>query len=49
MQITKRRKREIDDWIERYNIYDYFSETYIDKWILIGYSRDEKIYKKIIR
>jgi len=49
MNITKKRKEIIDDWVERRDIYDYFGEDYMDKIVFIGKSRDGNIYKKIIR
>jgi hypothetical protein len=49
MKLTIRRRHEIRDWVERYDIYDYFSNIYPEKIMMIGYSRDGTIYKKIIR
>jgi len=49
MNITKKRKETIQDWVEMREIYDYFGETYVDKLVLIGKSKDGNIYKKVIR
>lgn len=49
IKLTKKRSDEIDNWVERYDIDDYFGEEYPDKFVLIGYSRNNKIYKKVVR
>lgn len=47
MDITKRRRDIIHNWIESYDIYDYFGEDYKDRLVLIGKSKDGNIYKKL--
>jgi hypothetical protein len=49
MNITKKRKEKIEEWVEIRDIYDYFGEDYTDRLVLIGKSKDGNIYKKVIR
>jgi len=49
MKLTKRRIKEVDEWIARYDIIDYWSDIYSRKMVYYGQGRDRKLYKKIIR
>lgn len=49
MILTKRRERLILEFVGKYDLLDYWTEEYDDKYIVFGISRDRKMYKKVVR
>jgi len=49
ISMTKRRKEIVLDWIERYDIIDYWSDIFPERIVMYGKDIDGKLYKKIIR
>lgn len=47
--LTKKRHKIVEEWVSRYDIIDYWSDIFKDKFIFYGVSRDRKLYKKVIR
>lgn len=47
--LTKKRLHILDEWVGRYDIIDYWADTFSDRFVFYGSSRDRKFYKKIIR
>lgn len=46
---TKKMAKIVDEWVERYDIIDYFGEDYGDRMVFIGLSKDGNWYKKVCR
>ena len=49
MKFTKRREKLLLEFVGKYDLLDYWTEEYNDKYIVFGISRDRKMYKKVIK